>query len=86
MQMVKEGVLRGSFAGFGGTGTVFEFSDGGRWKQVCATLHAYRAFMPNARITLRESKFYIEVDGIGLKVEVEPGSESNGHLTAGRTN
>ena len=72
MKTVKEGVLRGTFAGFNGVGTLFEFSDGDRWRQVCENVHAKRAFMPEARIMALGEKYYIKVNSIDLEIEVVP--------------
>lgn len=72
MRTVKEGVLRGSFAGFHGPGTLFEFSDGERWSQICLTVHPRRLFMPDAQISVRENKYFIKVDGIDLAIQVIP--------------
>lgn len=72
MNPVKQGVLRGTFQGFDGPGTVYEFADGQRWRQVCKTMLLHRAYMPHARISCRDKKHFLEIEGASVSVEVVP--------------
>ena len=72
MVAFKQGVLRGLFQGFDGPGTIYEFTDGERWRQVCDTVRPHRAFMPDARITKNGEKYFLQVEALNVFVEVSP--------------
>lgn len=72
METLKEGILRGVFRGFAGPGTIFEFLDGERWRQVCDTTFQCNRFMPEARIVQKSGKYFIYVEDVNAIAEVVP--------------
>ena len=72
MRVVHEGQLSASFRGFESQGTVFEFSDGSKWRQKqYKSLYCYKQ-KPYARIIEGGGICRIEVDGMNDSVEVVP--------------
>jgi len=70
MSIIHEGTLKGSFRGFKDRDTVFEFTDGSMWKQNEYKYNYHYSYRPQAKIVERNSRYFIEVDGMNDTVEV----------------
>ena len=46
------------------------FATGTKWRQNEYRYHYYYAYMPQARVVERNGRYYLEVDGVGVSVEV----------------
>jgi hypothetical protein len=68
--IIEEGPLKGVIKGFRNKETVFEFLGGNRWIQAVYRKNCHDAFMPHAVIKDIGGRFYIEIDGIGDRIEV----------------
>jgi hypothetical protein len=72
MQIVDEGLLKGSFRGFHNPDTVFEFSGGGKWRQNEYKYRYHYAYMPSAKVVQEGGTYHLEVAGMDDSVEVVP--------------
>ena len=70
MRPVQEGQLRGSFKGFNNPSIVFEFVDGGKWRQSEYRYQYQYAYMPSAKVVDDRGRYWLCVDGIDDPVEV----------------
>jgi len=70
MAVIEEGQLKGAFKGFRNRDTVFEFWNGGRWRQNEYKYHYHYAYMPYARVTDDSGPYEISVDGMDDSVKV----------------
>ena len=71
MRLIEKGQLDGEFEGFEDTDRVFTFfATGTKWRQNEYRYHYYYAYMPQARVVERNGRYYLEVDGVGVSVEV----------------
>lgn len=68
--IIEEGQLKGLFKGFDNPNTVFEFSNGAKWRQAAYKYHYHYAVMPRARVVYNGKRYVFEVEGMGDKVEV----------------
>ena len=68
--VVHGGTLKGAFKGFRDRETVFEFTDGQRWRQNEYKYHYHYAYRPDAKILQKGSTYFIEVEGVDESVEV----------------
>lgn len=71
MSVIEEGQLKGSFRGFKNRDTVFEFDGGRKWKQNEDKYHYHYAYMPKAKVIDEGGRYYLEVEGMNDKVEVQ---------------
>ncbi|MCB2212677.1 hypothetical protein KQI52_11240 [bacterium] len=75
--IVEKGKLSPKFKGFKDSNTLIEFDKGGTWKQAVIKFKANKTYMPNAVVTMRNNRYYIDVDGMGGEVMVtKPGSDN----------
>lgn len=74
--IIQKGHLRGIFTGFNNKNTVFEFTDGNKWIQAEYRKYHYDAFMPHAVIKDVNGRYFIEIEGVGDKVEVKRAEQS----------
>jgi hypothetical protein len=70
MSVVEQGQLKGSFRGFKNRDTVFQFFAGHTWRQKHYKYHYHYAYMPHARVVVRNGAYELEVDGMSDSVEV----------------
>lgn len=70
MRVVSEGRLKGAFTGWSG-GTRFTFQGGETWKQVAYAYHYHYAYMPHARVVEDGGRFWLEVERVAERLEVE---------------
>ena len=66
---ICEGQLKGAFNGFKDTNTIFEFSNGQKWKQAVYKYQYYYAYAPRAKVIQEGGRYILYVDGMG-SVEV----------------
>ena len=70
MQIVQEGQLKGAFKGFKNTDTVFEFTNGRKWRQAQYYYLYHYAYMPSAKVVNENGQYVLMVDGVNAKVPV----------------
>ncbi len=71
MRIIEQGQLDGDFEGFENTDRMFTFSSSRtKWRQNEYRYHYHYAYRPQARVVEQNGRYYLEVDGVGLKVEV----------------
>ena len=70
VDLICEDNLKGLFKGFDGPGTLFEFSNGSKWRQVGAEVAVKQLTMPHARILRIGGRYHIEIDGLEGIAEV----------------
>jgi hypothetical protein len=68
--IVAEGRLKGVFKGFRNRNTIFEFSEGPRWRQAKYKYRFHIAIMPRARVVERAGAHFLYVEGIEEPIEV----------------
>lgn len=70
--VVEKGQLDGEFEGFEDEKKVFAFfNTGNRWRQRGYRYHYHYAYMPRAQVVQRGGRYWIEVSGMSVSVEVE---------------
>jgi hypothetical protein len=69
VNVITKGTIKGKFMGFKSYAT-FEFTDGQKWRQSDTKFLHHYAFNPEAQITQKEGKYYLEVQNISETVEV----------------
>jgi hypothetical protein len=68
--IIEQGHLKGAFRGFRDTDSVFEFYNGGKWRQNEQKQSFYYAYGPFAKIIEEAGRYRLEVDGMTDSVEV----------------
>ena len=69
-EVVSKGTIKGKFKGFKNSSTIFEFTDGQKWRQGEAKFLHHFAVNPEVQIISKEGKYYLEVIGVSEMVEV----------------
>jgi len=70
VNVIFKGTIKGKFLGFKNSYSIFEFTDGQKWRQnENKYLHHY-AYGPEAQIFQKEGKYYLEVQNVSEPVEV----------------
>ena len=72
MAIVEHGRLKGPFRGFNNPWTVFEFADGGKWRQKEYKYVHHYALMPSAKVIRHAGRYTMYVEGVNAQVEVIP--------------
>lgn len=67
--VITKGTIKGKFMGFKSYVT-FEFTDGQKWRQNDTKFLHHYAFNPEAQITQKEGKYYLQVKDVSETVEV----------------
>ena len=71
MKIIERGQLDGAFEGFEDTDRVFTFfSSGTKWRQNEYRYHYHYAYMPQAQVVERNGRYYLEVNGLNVSVNV----------------
>jgi hypothetical protein len=70
MSVVKEGQLKGAFRGFHNRDTLFEFREGGSWRQNEYRYQYQYAYMPHAKVIQDYGRYLLYVDGMPNPIEV----------------
>lgn len=70
MIIIQQGNLNGEFTGFCDWDTVFEFTNGRKWRQNEYRYHYRYAYRPKATVYSKGGTTYISVDGASLDVKV----------------
>ena len=68
--VIHKGMIKGKFMGFKNSYTKFEFSDGQVWRQNENKYLQHYAFNPEAQITYKDNRYFLEVKGLSEVVEV----------------
>ena len=68
--VISKGTIKGKFKGFKNSSTIFEFTDGQKWRQSEAKFVNYFAVNPEVEITQKDGKYYLEVRGLDKTIEV----------------
>jgi hypothetical protein len=68
--VISKGTIKGKFKGFKNSSTIFEFTDGQKWRQSEAKFVNFFAVNPEVEIIQKEGKYYMEVRGLEKTVEV----------------
>jgi hypothetical protein len=67
---VQDGRLKGAFKGFRSRDTIFEFTNGSKWRQA-RYRYLYRyAYRPEARVVDEGGTYMLYVDGMDESIEV----------------
>jgi hypothetical protein len=69
LRVLTEGYLRDAFKGWDGH-TKFTFDNGEVWRQVQYAYHYHYAYRPHARVVQEDGGHWLEVDGVGQRLEV----------------
>ena len=67
---IIEGRLKGTFNGFKDTKTIFEFSNGQKWKQKSYHYLYHYAYMPQAKVVEEKGYYMLIVEGVNDSIEV----------------
>jgi len=68
--VISKSTIKGKFKGFKNSSTVFEFTDGQKWRQSEAKFVNYFAVNPEVEIFQQDGKYYLQVRGLEQTVEV----------------
>ena len=68
--VISKGTIKGKFKGFKNSSTIFEFTDGQKWRQSEAKFVHHFAVNPEVEIIQKDGKYYMEVRGLEKTVEV----------------
>ena len=68
--VISRGTIKGKFKGFKNSSTIFEFTDGQKWRQSEAKFVNYFAVNPEVEIIQKDGKYYMEVRGLDKTIEV----------------
>ncbi len=68
--VISKGTIKGKFKGFKNSSTIFEFTDGQKWRQSEAKFVNFFAVNPEVEIIQKEGKYYMEVRGLDKTIEV----------------
>ncbi|MBN1474171.1 MAG: hypothetical protein JW914_06120 [Syntrophaceae bacterium] len=68
--IISKGTIKGKFKGFKNSSTIFEFTDGQKWRQSEAKFVNFFAVNPEVEIIQKAGKYYMEVKGLEKTVEV----------------
>jgi hypothetical protein len=71
MSIVTEGQIKNDFRGFKNRDTVFEFTNGHKWKQDEYHYQYHYAFRPNAKVVETNRGFELFVEGIQQSILVK---------------
>lgn len=77
MKLVVESQIKGAFRGWKGGTNVFQLTNGQAWKQSHYKYQYHYAYQPKAKIWQDGSTYYLEVDGMGEKIEVRKATSSD---------
>jgi len=64
MHIIEEGYLKGAVSGYGNKQTLFEFFNGGTWRQAEYKKLGHDAFMPFAMVKNIDGRCYLEIEGM----------------------
>jgi hypothetical protein len=70
VNVISKGTIKGKFMGFKSHAT-FEFTDGQKWRQNDTKFLHHYAYNPEAEVTQKEGKFYLQVEDVSETVEVK---------------
>jgi hypothetical protein len=68
--VISKGTIKGKFKGFKNSYTIFEFTDGQKWRQSEAKFVNYFAVNPEVEVFQQDGKYYLSVKGIEQTVQV----------------
>ena len=68
--VISKGTIKGKFKGFKNSSTIFEFTDGQKWRQSEAKFLNHFAVNPEVEIIQKDGKYYMEVRGVSQAIEV----------------
>jgi len=68
--VISKGTIKGKFKGFKNSSTIFEFTDGQKWRQSESKFVNYFAVNPEVEIFQKDGKYYMEVRGLDKTIEV----------------
>ncbi|MEI7418797.1 hypothetical protein BV921_15040 [Pectobacterium odoriferum] len=69
MKTLKESNLSGEFEGWDDD-KIYEFDDGTKWKLASYTYSYSYSYRPKAKLLTDGTRYYLEVEGMGIAVEV----------------
>ena len=70
MDIIEDGMLKGTFKGFKNRETIFVFINGSKWQQNEDKYHYFYAHKPNAKVIKKPGYYVLEVDGMNDSVKV----------------
>ena len=68
--IISKGTIKGKFLGFKNNYTIFEFTDGQKWRQNESKFWHHFAINPEAEISYHDGKYYLGIKGLEKTVEV----------------